>query len=386
MHAVTIGRRGPLTFITAVPPSKLPMPDKITRFLGKPQGVTREQIEWCYRTLLHREPESDEAVNSHLGHRDLKALMQVFLTSAEYRARFDATDRVQEVREPPAPVATGTAPTLFATPQDNETLALAEYRDGVLFVRSTPRMITLETTSRCNLRCVMCPQGIDAVDRPKHLAEPIIEGLQRFIGQAKSIQLHGIGEPLASPGFWTSLGYIPAGCNASINTNLTVLDDQRLHKLVASNIALINVSLDAATALTYQRIRGFPFEEVLGNIRRFVACRTAAKKRLPLLYMNMTMMRSNIEEVPAFIELAADCGADQVHLWHLNRWSDEEMARYRVERDGWCFDYAKEGLWNYPELSNRMIRAAQEVAKRRGIGLYLDHNKKVFFDEEVARP
>ncbi len=356
----------------------------IKLFLAKPQPVTREQVLWCYRTFLQREPESEEVVLSHLGHRDLKSLVQVFVHSTEYRSRSEAATRAAEAAALPGPDGATAVSAQFVSPLDNEALALAEHRDGVLFVRSTPRMITLETTSRCNLRCVMCPQAIDAVDRPKHLEEQTIETLQRFLGQAKSLQLHGIGEPLASPAFWRSLKYLPEGCDSSINTNFTVLDDKRLQRLVDSKIRVISVSLDAATARTYQRIRGFPFDEVIANIRRFVAQRQAAGRRTPLLYMNMTMMRSNIDEVPAFIDLAASLGADKVCLWHLNQWPDAEMARYRIERDGWMFDYAKEGLWNFPQLSNQRVREAQDKANALGMPLYLDENKNVFFEELAA--
>lgn len=345
-------------------------------FALRPAGVSRDDVVWCYRSLLGREPESEEVIGQHLRSRDLRALVQTFITSAEFR---------QQRSDAPA-LKTQTTPREGPTsrlipPKENEALAMAEYKAGVLHVSSTPRMLTLETTSRCNLRCVMCPQAIDAVDRPKHLEEETIGHLWRFIGQARSIQLHGIGEPLASPAFWKSLAFIPASCDASINTNFTVLDDKRLQKLVESNIRVINVSLDAATPLTYQRIRGFDLETVLTNIRRFVARRADAGKKLPLLYMNMTLMRSNIEEVPAFVNLAVGLGADRICLWHLNRWSDTEMKRYRIERDGWKFDYAAEGLWNHPALSNRYIREAQALAKAHNIGLYLDENKDVFFDE-----
>ncbi len=359
----------------------------LLNFLRRPSpGVTPEQVEWCYRNYLQREPESEAALHSHLGHPDLRSLVQAFVDSREYRDRIAAQTASAAVVA--AAQAAGTAagdPT--ATPvlrsiKDNEQLALEEHRNGVLYVQSTPRMLTLETTSRCNLRCVMCPHAINAVDRPKHLEEQTIEGLARFLAQAKSVQLHGIGEPLASPAFWRSLAHIPGGCDASINTNLTVLDDKRLQRLVESNIRVVNVSLDAATALTYRRIRDFDFDTVLTNIRRFVEARRATGRRTPMLYMNMTLMRANIEEVPAFIHLAADLGADKVCLWHLNRWPDAEMQRYRIERDGWRFDYAAEGLWNHPALSNRLIREAQQAARERQIGLYLDENKDVFFHED----
>lgn len=268
-------------------------------------------------------------------------------------------------------------------PKENEALAMEEFRAGVLKVRSTPRMLTLETTSRCNLRCVMCPHAISAVQRPKHLDEALVARMGRFIQQAVSIQLHGIGEPLASPAFWQLLNFLPDyyQCESSINTNLTLLDEKRLKRLLDSNLKVINVSLDAATTETYQKIRGFSFEEVVANIKRLLRLRSDNGKRFPLLYLNMTMMRSNIEEVPKFVELAVSLGADCVCLWHLNRWSEEEMARYVIEREGWVFNYSQEGLWNYPALSNEYLRKAENIALNQGIRLYLDHNKSVYFSE-----
>ena len=59
----------------------------------------------------------------------------------------------------------------------------------------------------------------------------------------------------------------------------------------------------------------------------------------------------------------------------------ETMARYVIERDGWTFDYTKEGLWNFPTLSNQRIREAVALAKELSVPFYLDHNKGMFFDE-----
>jgi MoaA/NifB/PqqE/SkfB family radical SAM enzyme len=157
-----------------------------------------------------------------------------------------------------------------------------------------------------------------------------------------------------------------------------------LKKLLDSNLRVINVSLDAGTAATYQKIRGFSFERVIGNLERFIAARRARGQTYPLLFLNMTMMRSNIEELDDFIRLAARLGADETLLWHLNHWSEDEMARYVVEREGWVFDYAKEGLWNFPALSNGSIRQAIDLARELGVRLSLGHNTENFFDEVDA--
>lgn len=340
--------------------------------------VSREEVIWCYRTLLGREPESEEVILANAKSKDIKDLVECFVTSPEFAAKIAAAEipppkivEVERRRKQPD----------LINPKQNIALAMAEFEAGVLEVNSTPKLLTLETSSRCNLRCVMCPQSIDAVDRPKHMDSHLMVDLERFIRQSERIQLHGIGEPLASPAFWDSLEFIPESCDASINSNLTVLDDKRLKKLIASELKVVNVSLDAARPETYWKIRGFSFEEVTGNIKRLVNARREAGKKFPLLFMNMTLMRSNIEEILEFIELASSLGADSVQFWHLNRWSDTEMQRYMVQRDGWLFDYKNEGLWNFPELSNEYLHKAETLARQKGMPLYLDHNKLVYFDE-----
>jgi|SRR5580658_2083088 MoaA/NifB/PqqE/SkfB family radical SAM enzyme len=268
------------------------------------------------------------------------------------------------------------------TPEENFALTHREHDTGAVRVESSPALLTIESTSICNLRCVMCPHAIDAVDRPKHMPAEIIDRLKGPMGLAREAQLHGIGEPLASPAFWRALesdAFHP-DCILNINTNLTILNDRRLALLMAARTELrLNISVDAATAETYSRIRGASFDEVTGNIRRLVAARGGGKR--PAIYMNMTLMRENIEEAPAFVELAQALGADRVYLWQMNHWADEEMARYRIDRAGWHFDYAEQGLWNFPALSNRSLRAAQLRSEALGIPLLLEGLKDIFFAE-----
>lgn len=260
----------------------------------------------------------------------------------------------------------------------NRQLGINEYESGITLLQSTPSLLTIETTSRCNLRCVMCPHGINAVDRPKHMNESLAKKLQKFLNRGKHVQLHGIGEPLNSPIFWEMLESISEDCDASINTNLTTPDINKLHKLSVSNIKVINVSLDAARPETYQKIRGANLSSCLENIKTLVSLVKQSKTKKNI-YINMTLMKSNINEIIEFLDLAKNYEVDGVWLWHLNKWPDQEMSRYVVKRDGWIFDYSKEGLWNYPTLSNQKIAEAFEHANAIQIPLYTSDNKSLLF-------
>jgi MoaA/NifB/PqqE/SkfB family radical SAM enzyme len=271
------------------------------------------------------------------------------------------------------------------TPHENTKLMESEVALGKTSVAHLPTLLTIETTAICNLRCVMCPHAIDAVNRPKHLPLELMDQLEGLLPSSASIELYGIGEPLASPAFWQLLNSpkISSETELRVKSNLTILDDLRIRSLIDVDAKLtISVSLDAAKEETYRRIRGFDFSQVTTNISKLVKARGA--KNYPRILLNMTLMRENIEEAPRFIDLAKKLGADAVQMSHLNKWPPAEMSRYRITRDEWTFDYAEQGLWNYPALSNRCIRDAQEHASELGIPLILDQRKIVFFSEADA--
>ena len=51
-------------------------------------AVTRQHVEMCYRVFLHREPESEDTIRGFQGKDSLEAVLQQFLKSDEFRARF----------------------------------------------------------------------------------------------------------------------------------------------------------------------------------------------------------------------------------------------------------------------------------------------------------
>ncbi len=83
-------------------------------------------------------------------------------------------------------------PTELVTPEVNEALASEEFANGATTIRNTPVSIALETTSRCNLRCVMCPHAIGAVHRPAHFDDALVSKISRALKQARHLYLHGI--------------------------------------------------------------------------------------------------------------------------------------------------------------------------------------------------
>lgn len=276
--------------------------------------------------------------------------------------------------------STGPAADGRAAIEDNNRRCDDEWKRGLARVSSTPRLLTIETTSVCNLRCVMCGHGARPRDDSyEHFPESLTPRLRGVIRRASHVQLHGLGEPLMNPAFWKMLELTSADQHVQINSNGQLLDPDKVDRILATSLSEISFSLDAATPETYRRIRGADFGRVVGNLRFLIEQRRRLGKASPHVSMNMTLMRENIEEAVRFVELAHELGADQVQFGHLNRLEDGQQ--WRVEREGWVFDYREQMLVNHPALSNRMIAAARDRARELGVELYLDWAKEVFFDE-----
>ena len=138
-----------------------------------------------------------------------------------------------------------------------------EHAAGKLVVSTFPTRITIESTSFCNLRCVMCPHGIGAVDRPRHMPERMLDSLVEAAAVVNQAQLHGIGEPLASPVFWRALesDVFHADTKLTVNTNLTILNERHHYPglpIPPSAAEMFRVRWIRYEAATTQKLEGAP--------------------------------------------------------------------------------------------------------------------------------
>jgi SAM-dependent methyltransferase len=76
-------------------------------------GVSREQIRWCYQQLLQREPESEVAVDAHLGCTDFEHLVRSITASPEYQ-RLRRRRPFRPLPLPPMAVETDASPEQLA--------------------------------------------------------------------------------------------------------------------------------------------------------------------------------------------------------------------------------------------------------------------------------
>ena len=201
-------------------------------------------------------------------------------------------------------------------------------RDALPPVTPLPRFAQIEPMATCNLACRMCtvPQREDGTDVSVG-ALPLADFL-RWLDQMPGIeelQLQGLGEPMLNRAFFDMIEAATArGIRVTSNTNLTLLTPTRAQRCITSGLAALSVSLDGATAPTYESIRlKGRFDRFVRNLDRLMSARRLAGSRTPDVRLVLVLMRQNMHEVPALVRLAAEHGVDGVLVQRLAHPLDE---------------------------------------------------------------
>lgn len=186
-------------------------------------------------------------------------------------------------------------------------------------VGTLPRSLYLETTNRCDSACQTCIRTFRALEPPKDLT---LEEVRRIVEQfplLERVVLHGIGEPLLNREIFEIISYLKTRvATVLFNSDAISLTEKRAGRLIDSALDEYRVSMDAATRTTYRAIRGVDqFERVTENVRRLVALAQARGRPTPRVSLWFTASRVNLQELPAFVRLAAAIGVREVYVQRL---------------------------------------------------------------------
>lgn len=179
----------------------------------------------------------------------------------------------------------------------------------------------IEVTTRCNLRCVTCPVTVLSGQWPNlDLPWTTFLRLADAFPRTKWVHLQGWGEPLLHRRIFDMLELAKAaGCRVGTTTNGTRLTLAAAERLITLGLDVLAVSIGGASATTHEAIRaGSDFAKLLANLRAFTALRAKRRATAPRLELLFLMTRSNLAELPAAVELAADIGADELVATNLD--------------------------------------------------------------------
>jgi MoaA/NifB/PqqE/SkfB family radical SAM enzyme len=253
-----------------------------------------------------------------------------------------------------------------------------DYAAGKTRLQAGPLEAYIEVAARCNLRCQMCPITVDPrydphSGNPPLLTRGLFERLAPLIPTLQRAYLMGLGEPFLNRDLIDYAERLAgAGVEVWITTNATLVREEHAEALARIGVARMTVSIDGATAATYERIRRRgKFEDLLRGLRALGGARRRHGR--PLLFLNMVAMAGNLHELPAMIDLCAEVGGDGVHLEGLYEWPGlEEVSR-------------RENLSLLaPERIEELLAEARRRAAGSGVQLFSRLDELALFSAGVA--
>ncbi|MEQ1730255.1 MAG: radical SAM/SPASM domain-containing protein [Vicinamibacterales bacterium] len=164
-----------------------------------------------------------------------------------------------------------------------------------------PNTAYIETTSACNLNCVMCPTQRPAVKAHKPSAHLDVDLFRRLIDEIvadvptiTTLYLHKDGEPLLHPRIVEMIDYAASRHgNVVLVTNATMLDEPMARAILATPLQQVRFSVDGLTRETFEKIRiqlptnefagdgvDVGFHAVMRNVQRFLALREDSGSRV----------------------------------------------------------------------------------------------------------
>ena len=209
--------------------------------------------------------------------------------------------------------ATTTPPTLDARRYFESVAA----RDSV--AEAPPVCLYLEVTNRCNLLCETCPRTFEALEPPADMSMELFRRIVDQVPNVARVVLHGVGEPMLVRHLPDMVRYLKArGTHVLFNTNGTLLAPRKHREIIDTGLDELRVSLDAAEAETFLKVRGKDmFDRIVRNVSAFTNLQAATGATTPVVSLWLTGLKETVDQLPAFVRLAARIGVKEVHLQRL---------------------------------------------------------------------
>lgn len=215
----------------------------------------------------------------------------------------------------------------------NESLYIA-YRLSKKYIssedpRHIPLRVQIESTSKCNLRCLECPHSREK-GAGNHLT---VDGLKQILDwlpfKLRNITLSGVGEPLLNPHFFSLVDILAErdiACDFYSNGTLisSTMSEAILQR---DNITGISISCDSAEQNVFEKFRvGADFERWMMNISDFLTNRRDQRHDIRTKMLTV-INKENITSLQDIVHMAADLG------FHSSRFLDpipidEQAAAY----------------------------------------------------------
>ncbi len=220
----------------------------------------------------------------------------------------------------------------------------------------------------------LCPIQFPQEGPPTFISFEIFTHLIDQFVTLKELHLQGPREPMLHPRFFDMVSYaVGKGIQVTTHSNLTLLNAKQAERCVTSGLARLYISIDGATAETYERIRiRARFERIAHHLELLLAAQQKLGSDRPHLHLVTVIMRQNLPELSDLVRLAYLWSMQEIFVQHLcHDFSETSLpTHYQPMGD---FDQAETLLEEDPQRIERYFDEARQVAKTLGIKLRLPH-------------
>ena len=198
---------------------------------------------------------------------------------------------------------------------------LKEIQSRNIKLDSFPRRLVLELTNACNLDCVMCGRD-ESEFASKFFDVEYLRKLEPILKYVEEVTLFGWGEPTIHPEFRYILEFLDRyPVRKYFVTNGTTLHRIREY-LFDYKVDIMAVSLDGATAKTNNAIRRKSnFDQIVSGLKTVVQQKGKGNTGYPYINFVITLMKSNLDELPDMVDLAYNIGIEEVKAVYMTSFS-----------------------------------------------------------------
>jgi MoaA/NifB/PqqE/SkfB family radical SAM enzyme len=197
-----------------------------------------------------------------------------------------------------------------------------------------PVCLYLEVTNRCNLLCTTCPRTYEELEPPADMSWDLFASIVDQVPDLARAVLHGVGEPMLVANLPRMVRYLKErGAYVLFNTNGTVLGERNGRALTDAGLDELRVSLDASNRESFKAIRGRDyFGRIIRNVRAFRELQERERRTRPQVSVWLTGLKETVEELPAFVKVAAEIGVKEVYLQRLVFFAESSIGKARPDQ------------------------------------------------------
>jgi radical SAM protein with 4Fe4S-binding SPASM domain len=207
--------------------------------------------------------------------------------------------------------SSGSATGIFGEAAHAEPVAAGDFDFALPLHAEFPPIVIIAVTNVCDLACIHCAHptikkdpGYRGTFMPGEVHTQIVEETQSYRDKLWVFRYAADGESMLHPKFLDMVEETKAAGIGPVDltTNAMSLTDDSMRRLLEAPIDVIDVSLDAHTKSTYERIRRRGnFDVVTANLRRLIELRDQLGSPTKIM-TSIIRQKEALNEIEAFQE------------------------------------------------------------------------------------